>query len=100
MNFLKKLFGGPDIKAYLDRKAIILDVRSPAEFSAGHAKGAKNIPLDQIDKEISKMQKANRPVVTCCRSGARSGVAARKLKAAGIDAINGGPWQRVQQSLD
>lgn len=97
MNFLQKLFAGPDISGYLAKKAMVIDVRTPGEFRQGHARGAKNIPLDQIDGEIPKILKAGRPVITCCRSGARSGVAARKLKKAGIDVINGGPWQRVKQ---
>jgi rhodanese-related sulfurtransferase len=97
MNWFQRIFAGPDIKGYLAKKAMVIDVRTPGEFSQGHVKGAKNIPLDQIDRETPKILKANRPVITCCRSGARSGVAARKLKGAGVDVINGGPWQRVRQ---
>jgi len=100
MSWLKNLFSKPDIKGYLDQDALILDVRSRAEFSNGHCKDAKNIPLDQIQKEIPKILKSKRPIITCCRSGARSGNAARMLKSAGVDVINGGPWQNVKRYQD
>jgi rhodanese-related sulfurtransferase len=97
-NFIKKLLGMPssdDLAAYAQKGAVIIDVRTPGEFQSGHGKNSKNIPLDRIGKEASKIKAMNKPVIVCCRSGARSGQAASILKGAGVDVINGGPWQNV-----
>ncbi len=87
------------LKPYLEAKAIIIDVRSKAEYISGHIKGSKNIPLDQIEKESDKIKKWNTKIITCCRSGMRSGRAASLLKQNGIDAINGGSWNQLEKKL-
>lgn len=92
-SFLKKLFGpGTDFKALKDNGAIIIDVRSPQEFDHGHIQGSKNIPLDKIQREIASIKKMGKPVITVCKSGARSGMAKSILKNAGVEVYNGGPW--------
>ncbi len=95
----KTLFGlgGPkvDLGQKIKEGAQIIDVRTPDEFRGGHVKGATNIPLDRLAGQLGKIDK-NKPVITCCRSGARSGMAADMLKNAGFEAYNGGPWQNVQ----
>jgi len=90
---------GEKIKEYLQNKAVIIDVRTPEEFADGHAKGSVNIPLNAVANQINKIKKYKKPVITCCRSGARSGTAANILNNNGIDSINGGPWQNVAQQL-
>jgi phage shock protein E len=99
--FLKSVMGGGDnaAKAALEKGAVIIDVRSPGEFSSGHVKGAINIPLGDIEAQLKKIKAYNKPVVTCCRSGARSGSAASILSSKGIEAYNGGPWQSVEAML-
>lgn len=100
--FLKQLFAkGPEIDfADLVRKgAMIIDVRSPAEFQTGHIKGSINIPVDQISKKASDLKKKNKAIITCCLSGGRSGSARSILAAAGIECYNGGPWQSLQSKL-
>ena len=84
---------------YLQKDAVIIDVRTPAEFADGHAKGSINIPLNAVANQLNKIKKYNKPVITCCRSGARSGTAANILNNNGIDSINGGPWQNVAQLI-
>ena len=84
-----------DLKALKGRGAQILDVRTPAEFAGGHPAGALNIPLDQLSQRLAQLDKA-RPVICCCASGARSGMAASLLRAQGFEAVNGGPWGRVE----
>lgn len=99
-SFLSRLFSkGPGVAELLQQGAVVIDVRTPGEFKSGHAKGSINIPLDAIGKNLKKIQGYNKPVVTCCRSGSRSGFAARQLRAAGITAVNGGPWQLVNQKI-
>ena len=92
-SFLKKLFGpGTDFKALKENGAIIIDVRTPQEFDHGHIKGSKNIPLDKIQREIKTIKNYNKPIITVCKSGARSGMAKSILKGAGVEVYNGGPW--------
>ncbi|MGB2457945.1 MAG: rhodanese-like domain-containing protein, partial [Flavobacteriales bacterium] len=51
--------------------ALILDVRSPAEFENNHIKGAVNIPLNTLSKKLNKLKK-DKVIITCCASGIRS----------------------------
>jgi phage shock protein E len=98
---LGKLFGlGPKVDLGLKIKegAQIIDVRTPDEFRSGHPTGAVNIPLDRLQAQLDSISK-DKPVITCCRSGARSGMAADALKSAGFEVYNGGPWQNVQALL-
>ena len=93
------LFGGgkkqEQVKEMLGNGALILDVRSPGEYSSGHVKGSQNVPLDSLQQKVDKIKKMKKPVVTCCASGMRSGAAASMLKQNGIEAVNGGSWTKV-----
>jgi phage shock protein E len=96
LGFIKKLFGsGVDLSKKMSDGAIIVDVRSPGEYAGGHVKGSKNIPLDKISGKIETIKKWNKPVITCCASGMRSGSAASILKQNGVEAYNGGSWQKT-----
>ncbi|HSC36894.1 MAG TPA: rhodanese-like domain-containing protein [Chitinophagaceae bacterium] len=100
MSLLEKLFGKPtDFKSIYEKGAIILDVRTPEEFSSGHIKGAVNIPVGQLKQHIPDLKKKNRPVITCCRSGVRSGMARVTLASEGLEVYNGGPWNELQQKI-
>ncbi len=79
--------------------ALIVDVRTPAEYKSGHIKGSLNIPLDGIGGHTQSLLKKGVPVITCCRSGARSGMAAGILRNAGIQVVNGGPWDSLQAKI-
>jgi phage shock protein E len=97
---LKKILGiGPkaDIGALIKNGAVILDVRTRGEYAGGHVKGSINVPLDQLNGHIDKLKKKNKPVVTCCASGMRSGSARRILESSGIEAYNGGSWMAVDR---
>ncbi|NMG73447.1 MBL fold metallo-hydrolase [Aromatoleum diolicum] len=63
----------------------IIDVRQPDEFSGalGHIRGAKLIPLDQLHRRVEEIDRT-RPVVTVCRSGARSAQAVVMLQKDGF----------------
>ena len=99
MNFFKKLFGlsnnKEEIKLALNNGAKIIDVRTTAEFSGGHANGAMNIPLDKIDSQIEKIRSYNKPIILCCASGMRSAQATNQLKQKGIEAYNAGGWRNL-----
>jgi rhodanese-related sulfurtransferase len=98
--FIKRLFStGTNYKELLERGAIIIDVRTPQEFDNGHIKGSKNIPLNMIKGEVSKIKNWNKPVITICQSGARSSMAKSFLKAAGVEVYNGGGWIGLKSKL-
>lgn len=87
------------IEEFMSKDAIVLDVRTKAEYSIGAIPDSKNIPLQILNNHIANIKKLNKPVITCCASGMRSGTAASILKQNGIDAVNGGGWQRLNQLL-
>jgi phage shock protein E len=96
----KKLFGAPtDFKQLVQNGAIIIDVRSATEYKAGHIPGSLNIPVDSIKNKVEEIRKRNKPVITCCRSGARSGMAKSVLTNAGIECYNGGPWNMLVSKI-
>ena len=99
MSLLQNLFGigGPkvDLAQKIKEGVTIIDVRTPEEFKSGHVKGSINIPLDKVQNQLGKIDK-NKPVITCCRSGARSGMAADVLKRNGYECYNGGRWTSVR----
>ncbi len=75
--------------------AIFVDVRSLAEFASGNAPGTINIPLQEIGSRLSEIPK-NVPVVLCCASGTRSGMAAMVLKKHGYSNLhNVGTWRKL-----
>jgi len=88
---------GEEIKKYLDKGAVVLDVRTQQEWDEGHTEGAEHIVLTLIPSEIDKIKSWNKSVIAVCRSGGRSGQATDFLKNNGVDIINGGPWQNVDQ---
>jgi len=101
LSLLKKLFGRIPVnyKELVKNGAIIADVRSPGEYKTGHIRGSKNFPLDKIRTKTAEFKKNNKPVITVCRSGARSSMARDLLKSAGIEVYNGGPWTSLKNKL-
>lgn len=77
-------------------KALIVDVRTPEEFNQGHFEGSVNIPLQEITQRADEIKNAGKPVIFCCRSGARSEQATVYFSQQGLDCYNGGAWQEVR----
>jgi len=101
MGLFNLIFGQADkVKEVIRGGAVIIDVRTKAEFSRGHVEGSRNIPLNIIEHKVSEIKKFSKPVVLCCASGARSGAAASILKKKGIDCINGGSWNHVKKCCE
>jgi len=65
-----------------DADALVVDVRTTAEFAAGHLPRAVNIPLAELDKRVGELP-AGKPVIVCCNSGGTSGRATSLLRRAG-----------------
>lgn len=65
--------------------SLVLDVRTPEEFAAGHVENALNIPHDRLAERLPEIQKfATAPVVVYCKSGRRAGLATELLAEAGF----------------
>ena len=90
-----------DLFEILNNKSVqIIDVRSESEFESGHVKNSRNIPVDRIPIFIEEFRIMTKPIVLCCASGARSGMATEYLTQAGIDKVyNGGSWKDVELQL-
>jgi len=73
---------GARAAALVEEGALLLDVRTAAEFAAGHLDGALNIPVQALKARLAEVPK-DRAVVVYCKSGARSAHAARLLLDAG-----------------
>lgn len=90
-----------ELLAEIDRLQVI-DVREQDEWEAGHVRGALHIPLDEVASERHSVDR-DKPVVTVCRTGARSSAAADLLREVGVDAhsLEGGlrAWAAAGQPL-
>ena len=95
-----KLFKKTDYKGLLDNGAVIVDVRNPGEFQNGCIPGSENIPLPKLGGRIKQIKSLDVPVICVCASGVRSASAKAQMKAAGIDAYNGGAWTKMIPYVD
>ncbi len=68
--------------------AKLVDVRSPAEFSAGHVDGAINVPVQELAQRAGELGDKAKPVVVYCASGMRSASAVRILARAGFSQVH------------
>ena len=101
LGFIKKLFApAVDFKQLLADGALIVDVRTPFEYKSGHIKGSVNIPVDTIKGKVGELKQKNKTIITCCRSGARSGMAKSILRNGGIEAHNGGPGNVLNAKIN
>ena len=93
------------IRMMNNEEALVLDVRTEAEFSKGHIKNSRNIPLAALQTRLGELEKhKNQPVLAYCSSGTMSGKACRVLKKSGfsnVHNIGGGvhAWQDANLPL-
>lgn len=75
--------------------ALLVDVRTPEEFSGGHVEDALNVPHDQIEERIAEFgPDRSRSIVLYCRSGRRSAAAAQDLRRHGFtNVFNAGGYE-------
>jgi rhodanese-related sulfurtransferase len=66
-------------------KAVLIDVSEPAEYAAGHALGAKSVPLAQLETSNALPKNKTLPLVVVCATGARAGRAVGTLKKLGFE---------------
>lgn len=72
----------------VSRGALLVDVRTPGEYNAGHIDGALNIPLQELGRRVGELGDSGRDIVLYCRSGNRSGQARKMLLGAGYSAVH------------
>jgi phage shock protein E len=84
-----KTMDSKEAHAMVENGALLVDVRTPAEFSSGHIDGAINLPLDRLSGSQKKLGKdKDKPIIVYCRSGARSSRAKSILEGAGYTAVH------------
>lgn len=68
--------------------AVVLDVRSMAEFKDGHIVNSVNVPLNGLGNNIKQLEKyRSKPIIAVCRSGSRSGAACNLLRKNGFENV-------------
>jgi len=93
VGWLQKLMGGstgvgPEEASDLRRRgAVLLDVREVGEWKAGHAPGARHVPLGDVASRLDSLLR-DRRLVLICRSGHRFSRAMALLVRSGFDAVN------------
>jgi len=101
MSWLSNIFSsGPkvDLTELVKNGAQIIDVRTRQEFAGGHIRNSVNIPLNELTSQLKKIKK-EKPVITCCASGMRSGSARSILQSHGYEVYNGGGWNSLEKNL-
>lgn len=82
------------LPALLAQGAVLVDVRTAAEFAAAHAPGTLNIPLQELGARLAELPR-DKPVVLACASGTRSGMARMMLRGKGYAQVhNIGVWRQ------
>jgi len=71
--------------AWADQSLVVLDVRTPEEFAAGHLPGAINIPHTELASRVAELEGSrDNDIVVYCRSGARAATALGVLEKSGF----------------
>jgi rhodanese-related sulfurtransferase len=86
-------------------KAVLIDVSEPAEYAAGHASGAKSVPLAKLDGSSELPKNKSLPLVVLCPTGTRAARAVATLKKLGFDntqALAGGlaAWREANLPVE
>ena len=91
-----------DAQAHLKGGALVIDVRTPAEFGSGHLQGAINLPVDDIETTLPRrVPDKDRVLLLHCQSGMRSSAARKKLKGLGYaNSFNLGSYARDAQIVN
>jgi rhodanese-related sulfurtransferase len=105
--YVRRTTGGPWVSPpeathLINREdALVLDVREPAEYAAGHVLGAKNLPLARLAADTSELAKRkDKPLIVYCDGSERSGKAAALLRRQGFARVANlsgglGGWQQA-----
>jgi rhodanese-related sulfurtransferase len=75
------------VEDLVNNGAVVIDVREPDEWSAGHAPEARFMPMGQVEARLGEIPREGTAVIVC-RSGARSHAVTQFLNSNGINAVN------------
>ena len=87
-------------------RGVLVDVRDTAEFAAGHATGARNVPFDQLEQKLATTVKNKSvPLLLMCATGTRAGRAlatAKKLGYEQAQVVSGGlkSWKEANLPIE
>jgi len=81
------LVDGATGRKLIERGVKVVDVRTAQEFAEGHVPGAINVPFDQVAARLAEIGPSTTPVLVYCRTGHRSGLAAKTLAAKGFATV-------------
>jgi phage shock protein E len=84
MRFSAVRISGGEARELVTKGAILLDVRSPGEFSGGHIEGAISIPVQELIGRLDELGDKTGQIVVYCQSGNRSAMAKRLLESKGF----------------
>ncbi|HEY9172292.1 MAG TPA: rhodanese-like domain-containing protein [Verrucomicrobiae bacterium] len=89
-------------REHLRKGAVLVDVRTVAEYNAGHLTNAVNIPLDQVTEILpQRVPDKSKVVLLHCRSGRRSGMAEKQLRALGYtNVFNVGSYGQAENLVN
>jgi phage shock protein E len=89
-------------REHLKQGALLMDVRTVAEYNAKRLTNAINIPLDQVQQELPRrMTDRSKVVLLHCRSGRRSGIAEKELRALGYtNVFNIGSFGQAEEVVN
>ena len=77
--------GPTDAVRLMNQGALLLDVRTQAEFDSGHILDARHVPQDQVAQAAETLKRfKDKVVITCCETGMRSNAVGRVLRAQGF----------------
>ncbi len=79
---------GSEARRMVAAGAILVDVRSPAEFAGGHIEGAKSIPVQELSRRMDELGAKDGEIVVYCQSGGRSAMAKRLLEGNGFTKVH------------
>jgi rhodanese-related sulfurtransferase len=96
---------GEAVRLINREKGVLVDVSEPAEYAAGHAAGARNVPLGSLDGTKELPSNKTLPLVLMCPSGARASRAASQLRKAGYEkavSVSGGTaaWREASLPIE
>lgn len=79
-----------DAVKLINADAVVIDLRSAESFAHGHIVGAKNIPHDELDEGMTKLERfKSKPIVAVCDAGMTSAKVVASLRKAGLDNVYG-----------
>jgi thiosulfate/3-mercaptopyruvate sulfurtransferase len=77
-----------DAVKLINNDAVVLDMRSAESYARGHIVGARNVPIDELEGHLEKLERyKNKPVVAVCDAGITSSKGVSKLRNSGFESV-------------